>query len=53
MVDTTYHYGTISTEEAGTLDFSGVPAFFVTIVLLVQCSVKQKFIVVQPMKISL
>ena len=46
-------YGTINTEEAGTLVFSGVPAFFVTIVLLVQCSVKQKFIVVQPMKTSL
>lgn len=30
--------GTINTEEAGTLVFSGVPAFFVTIVLLVQCS---------------
>lgn len=30
--------GTIKTDEAGTLDFSGVPAFFVTIVLLVQCS---------------
>ena len=29
---------TINTEEAGTLVFSGVPAFFVTIVLLVQCS---------------
>lgn len=26
------------TDEAGTLDFSGVPAFFVTMVLLVQCS---------------
>ena len=46
-------YGIIDTEEAGTLVFSGVPAFFVTIVLLVQCSVKQKFIVVQPMKTSL
>ena len=45
--------GIIDTEEAGTLVFSGVPAFFVTIVLLVQCSVKQKFIVVQPMKTSL
>ena len=31
-------YGIINTEEAGTLVFSGVPAFFVTIVLLVQCS---------------
>lgn len=30
--------GTIKTDEAGTLDFSGVPAFFVTIVLIVQCS---------------
>lgn len=30
--------GIIDTEEAGTLVFSGVPAFFVTIVLLVQCS---------------
>ena len=30
--------GIINTEEAGTLVFSGVPAFFVTIVLLVQCS---------------
>lgn len=39
-------HGIINTEEAGTLVFSGVPAFFVTIVLLVQCSVKQKFIVV-------
>ena len=29
--------GIIKTEEAGTLDFSGVPAFFVTIVLIVQC----------------
>lgn len=47
------NYGIINTEEAGTLVFSGVPAFFVTIVLLVQCSVKQKFIVVQPMKTSL
>ena len=46
-------YGIIDTEEAGTLVFSWVPAFFVTIVLLVQCSVKQKFIVVQPMKTSL
>lgn len=49
----TENYGIINTEEAGTLVFSGVPAFFVTIVLLVQCSVKQKFIVVQPMKTSL
>ena len=32
------NYGAINTEEAGTLVFSGVPAFFVTIVLLVQCS---------------
>ena len=31
-------HGIINTEEAGTLVFSGVPAFFVTIVLLVQCS---------------
>ena len=31
-------YGTIKTDEAGTLDFSGVPAFFVTTVLIVQCS---------------
>lgn len=30
--------GRIKTDEAGTLVFSGVPAFFVTIVLLVQCS---------------
>ena len=28
----------INTQKAGTLDFSGVPAFFVTMVLLVQCS---------------
>lgn len=31
-------YGKIKTDKAGTLDFSGVPAFLVTIVLLVQCS---------------
>nr|DAE10357.1 MAG TPA: hypothetical protein [Siphoviridae sp. ct3es5] len=30
--------GIIKTDEAGTLDFSGVPAFFVTTVLIVQCS---------------
>lgn len=30
--------GTIKTDEAGTLDFSGVPALFVTTVLIVQCS---------------
>lgn len=30
--------GIITTKEAGTLDFSGVPAFLVTIVLLVQGS---------------
>ena len=30
--------GIIDTEEAGTLVFSGVPAFLVTIVLIVQCS---------------
>ena len=53
MVTSDGTYGIINTEEAGTLVFSGVPAFFVTIVLLVQCSVKQKFIVVQPMKTSL
>lgn len=31
-------HGIINTQKAGTLDFSGVPAFFVTMVLLVQCS---------------
>lgn len=31
-------YGIISTKQAGTLDFTGVPAFFVTNSLLVQCS---------------
>lgn len=30
--------GKINTQKAGTLDFSGVPAFFVTMVLLVQSS---------------
>lgn len=33
-----FFYGRINTQKAGTLDFSGVPAFFVTMVLLVQCS---------------
>ena len=32
-------YGTINTETAGNLDFSGLPAFFVTNLLLVQCSI--------------
>lgn len=31
-------YDAINTRKAGTLDFSGVPAFFVTMVLLVQSS---------------
>ena len=31
-------YGIITTDEAGTLDFSGVPAFLVTNVLKVHCS---------------
>lgn len=31
-------HGIIKTDEAGTLDFSGVPALFVTTVLIVQCS---------------
>lgn len=32
-------YGTMNTETAGNLDFSGLPAFFVTNLLLVQCSI--------------
>lgn len=32
-------YGTINTEKAGNPDFSGLPAFFVTNLLLVQCSI--------------
>ena len=31
--------GIINTETAGNLDFSGLPAFFVTNLLLVQCSI--------------
>ena len=31
--------GTICTEKAGNPDFSGLPAFFVTNLLLVQCSI--------------
>ena len=31
--------GTINTETAGNPDFSGLPAFFVTNLLLVQCSI--------------
>ena len=33
------NYGKIKTDEAGTLDFSGVAAFLVTNSLLVQCSI--------------
>lgn len=32
-------YGTMNTETAGSPDFSGLPAFFVTNLLLVQCSI--------------
>ena len=32
-------YDTMNTETAGNLDFSGLPAFFVTNLLLVQCSI--------------
>lgn len=31
--------GIMNTETAGNLDFSGLPAFFVTNLLLVQCSI--------------
>lgn len=45
-------HGIIKTEEAGTLDFSGVPAFFVTIVLIVQCSAAQNVHRPEPYLIS-
>lgn len=32
-------YGIMNTETAGNPDFSGLPAFFVTNLLLVQCSI--------------
>lgn len=32
-------YGIMNAETAGNLDFSGLPAFFVTNLLLVQCSI--------------
>lgn len=44
--------GTIKTEEAGTLDFSGVPAFFVTTVLIVQCSAAYNVHRIEPYLIS-
>lgn len=44
--------GIIKTDEAGTLDFSGVPAFFVTIVLIVQCSAAQNVHRSEPYLIS-
>lgn len=33
------NYGIMNTETAGNLDFSWLPAFFVTNLLLVQCSI--------------
>ena len=45
-------YGTIKTDEAGTLDFSGVPAFFVTTVLIVQCSAAYNVHRIEPYLIS-
>lgn len=44
--------GKIKTEEAGTLDFSGVPAFFVTTVLIVQCSAAYNVHRIEPYLIS-
>lgn len=44
--------GIIKTEEAGTLDFSGVPAFFVTTVLIVQCSAAYNVHRIEPYLIS-
>lgn len=45
-------HGEIKTDEAGTLDFSGVPAFFVTTVLIVQCSAAQNVHRPEPYLIS-
>lgn len=45
-------HGIIRTEEAGTLDFSGVPAFFVTTVLIVQCSAAYNVHRIEPYLIS-
>lgn len=45
-------YGIIKTDEAGTLDFSGVPAFFVTTVLIVQCSAAYNVHRIEPYLIS-
>lgn len=39
MVTNDGTYGIINTETAGNPDFSGLPAFFVTNLLLVQCSI--------------
>ena len=39
-------YGIIKTDEAGTLDFSGVPAFLVTNAFIVQCSAAKMFNIV-------
>ena len=39
-------YGTIKTDEAGTLDFSGVPAFLVTNAFIVQRSAAKMFNIV-------
>ena len=47
-----WNYGKIKTEEAGTLDFSGVPAFFVTTVLIVQCSAAYNVHRIEPYLIS-
>lgn len=42
----------MKTDEAGTLDFSGIPAFFVTTVLIVQCSAAQNVHRPEPYLIS-
>ena len=39
MLQNTEFCGIINTETAGNPDFSGLPAFFVTNLLLVQCSI--------------
>lgn len=40
------NYGKIKTDEAGTLDFSGVPAFLVTNAFIVQRSAAKMFNIV-------
>ena len=45
LVDMAF-YGIIKTDEAGTLDFSGVPAFLVTNAFIVQCSAVKMFNIV-------